>query len=86
MLGRHLCASGGGQEPAEFGGLHLKRFVICLALSLAARAVVSCNEAENAFVYAMMELAAISIAGIVWAFWNMVSPEKEGQDLFKYEG
>lgn len=47
----------------------------------------------------MMELAAISIAGIVWAFWNMVSPEKEeeekdqtvrieliGQDLFKYEG
>lgn len=35
--GRHLCASGGGQEPAEFGGLHLKRFVICLALSLAAR-------------------------------------------------
>lgn len=42
----------------------------------------------------MMELAA----GIVWAFWNMVSPEKEekedqtvrieliGQDLFKYEG
>lgn len=53
---------------------------------------------ENAFVYAMMELAAISIAGIVWAFWNMVSPEKEekeertvrieliGRDLFKYEG
>ena len=53
---------------------------------------------ENAFVYAMMELAAVSIAGIVWAFWNMVSPEKEekedsivrieliGQDLFKYEG
>lgn len=48
----------------------------------------------NAFVYAMMELA-----GIVWAFWNLVSPEKEeeekdqtvrieliGQDLFKYEG
>lgn len=45
-----------------------------------------------------MELAAISIAGIVWAFWNMVSPEKEeeeaptvrieliGRDLFKYEG
>lgn len=53
---------------------------------------------ENAFVYAMMELAAVSIAGIVWAFWNMVSPEKEeekaptvrieliGRDLFKYEG
>ena len=53
---------------------------------------------ENAFVYAMMELAAISIAAIVWAAWNMISPEKEeeekqtvrieliGQDLFKYEG
>lgn len=53
----------------------------------------------NAFVYAMMELAAITIAGIVWAFWNLVSPENEeeekdqtvkieliGQDLFKYEG
>lgn len=44
------------------------------------RAMVSCDEAENAFVYAMMELAAISIAGIVWAFWNMVSPEKEETD------
>ena len=34
-----------------------------------------------------MELAAISIAGIVWAFWNMVSPEKEEEkELFKYEG
>lgn len=54
---------------------------------------------ENAFVYAMMEIAAISIAAIVWAAWNMISPEKEeeekgqtvrieliGQDLFKYEG
>ena len=53
---------------------------------------------ENAFVYAMMELAAISIAAIVWAAWNMISPEKEekedqtvrveliGRDLFKYEG
>lgn len=53
----------------------------------------------NAFVYAMMELAAITIAGIVWAFWNLISPENEedekdqtvrieliGQDLFKYEG
>lgn len=52
--------------------------------------MVSCDDAENA----MMELAAISIAGIVWAFWNMVSPEKAptvrieliGRDLFKYEG
>lgn len=52
---------------------------------------------ENAFVYAMMELAAISIAAIVWAAWNMISPEKEekdqtvrieliGRDLFKYGG
>lgn len=53
---------------------------------------------ENAFVYAMMELAAVSIAGIVWSFWNLISPEKEeeeertvrieliGRDLFKYEG
>ena len=40
------------------------------------RAMVSCDEAENA----LMELAAISIAGIVWAFWNMVSPEKEETD------
>ena len=54
----------------------------------------------NAFVYIMMELAAITIAGIVWAFWNLISPEKQeeeeeepsvrielvGRDLFKYEG
>lgn len=53
--------------------------------------MVSCDDTENA----LMEIAAISIAAIVWAFWNMVSPEKEeetvrielvGQDLFKYEG
>jgi hypothetical protein len=30
----------------------------------------------NALVYIMMELAAITIAGIVWAFWNLISPEK----------
>lgn len=53
---------------------------------------------ENAFVYAMMELAAIFIAILVWCSWNMISPEKEekedqtvrieliGRDLFKYEG
>lgn len=29
---------------------------------------------------AIMELAAVSIAGIVWAFWNMVSPEKEEEE------
>lgn len=53
----------------------------------------------NAFVYIMMELAAITIAGIVWAFWNLISPENEeqkeepsvrielvGKDLFKYKG
>lgn len=52
----------------------------------------------NAFVYIMMELAAITIAGIVWAFWNLISPEKQeeeeepsvriklvGKDLFKYK-
>lgn len=53
----------------------------------------------NALVYAMMELAAITIAGIVWAFWNLISPEKQeeeeeepsvrielvGKDLFKYK-
>lgn len=47
-----------------------------------------------------MEIAAVSIAIIIWCSWNLVSPEKEeekekprvvhielvGQDLFKYEG
>ena len=53
---------------------------------------------EKAFVYAIIEVAAVLVAIIVWAFWNLVSPEKEeeeaptvrieliGQDLFKYEG
>lgn len=53
---------------------------------------------ENAFVYAMMELAAILIAILIWCSWNMISPEKKeeevptvrieliGRDLFKYEG
>lgn len=53
----------------------------------------------NAFVYALMELAAILIAAIVWSFWNLISPEKQeeeeepsvrieliGKDLFKYKG
>lgn len=52
----------------------------------------------NAFVYALMELAAILIAAIVWSFWNLISPEKQeeeeepsvrielvGKDLFKYK-
>ena len=84
----------------------MKRFVICLATTFGIifggalwfHVMKLMFGPENAFVYAMMELAAISIAGIVWAFWNMVSPEKEekedstvrieliGQDLFKYEG
>ena len=84
----------------------MKRFVICLATTFGIifggalwfHVMTLLFGPENAFVYAMMELAAVSIAGIVWAFWNMVSPEKEekedstvrieliGQDLFKYEG
>lgn len=85
----------------------MRRFVICLAATFGIifggalwfHVMKLIFGPENAFVYAMMELAAISIAGIVWAFWNMVSPEKEeeekdqtvrieliGQDLFKYEG
>lgn len=49
----------------------------------------------KAFVYAMMELAAILVAGLVWSFWNLISPEKQeepsvkiklvGKDLFKYK-
>ena len=53
---------------------------------------------EKAFVYAIIEIAAVLVAIIVWAFWNLISPEKEeekaptvrieliGRDLFKYEG
>ena len=63
----------------------MKRFVICLATTFGIifggalwfHVMKLIFGPENAFVYAMMELAAISIAGIVWAFWNMVSPEKE---------
>ena len=84
----------------------MKRFVICLAATFSVifgaalwfHVMTLMFGPENAFVYAMMELAAISIAAIVWAGWNMISPEKEekedptvrieliGQDLFKYEG
>lgn len=69
----------------------MKRFVICLATTFSVIfGAALIFGPENA----LMELAAVSIAGIVWAFWNMVSPEKEeeerieliGQDLFKYEG
>ena len=83
----------------------MKRFVICLAVTFSVifgaalwfHVMKLMFGPENAFVYAMMELAAVSIAGIVWAAWNMISPEKEekdqtvrieliGRDLFKYEG
>ena len=84
----------------------MKRFVICLAITFGIifggalwfHVMKLIFGPENAFVYAMMELAAISIAAIVWAAWNMISPEKEekedqtvrieliGRDLFKYEG
>ena len=83
----------------------MKRFVICLATTFGVifggalwfHVMKLIFGPENAFVYAMMELAAISIAAIVWAAWNMISPEKEekdqtvrieliGRDLFKYEG
>lgn len=45
--------------------------------------MVSCDDAENAFVYAMMEFATISIATIVWATWSMISPEKEEEEAPK---
>ena len=74
----------------------MKRFVICLAVTFSVifggALWFHVMKLKNAFVYAMMELAAVSIAGIVWAAWNMISPEKEekeeliGRDLFKYEG
>ncbi len=85
----------------------MKRFVICLAATFSVifggalwfHVMKLMFGPENAFVYAMMELAAVLVAIIVWAFWNLVSPEKEeeekeqtvrieliGQDLFKYEG
>lgn len=66
----------------------MRRFVICLAATFGIifggalwfHVMKLIFGPENAFVYAMMELAAISIAGIVWAFWNMVSPEKEEEE------
>lgn len=73
----------------------MKRFVICLAVTFSVifgaalwfHVMKLMFGPENA----LMELAAVSIAGIVWAAWNMISPEKEekdqiGRDLFKYEG
>lgn len=66
----------------------MKRFVICLVVTFSVifggalwfHVMKLIFGPENAFVYAMMELAAITIAGIVWAFWNLVSPEKEEEE------
>ena len=60
----------------------MKRFVICLAATFGVifggalwfHVMKLIFGPENAFVYAMMELAA------VWAAWNMISPEKEEED------
>lgn len=70
----------------------MKRFVICLAVTFGGALWFHVMKLifgpENAFV-----IAAILISGIVWSFWNLISPEKEtvrieliGRDLFKYEG
>lgn len=84
----------------------MKRFVICLAATFSVifggalwfHVMTLMFGFEKAFVYAIIEVAAVLVAIIVWAFWNLVSPEKEeeeaptvrieliGQDLFKYEG
>lgn len=83
----------------------MKRFVISLAVTFGIifggalwfHVMALIFGPENAFVYAIMEVAAVLIAAIVWAVWNMISPEKEekdktvrieliGRDLFKYEG
>lgn len=57
----------------------MKRFVICLAAIFGSvlwfHVMTLIFGPANAFVYAMMELA-----GIVWAFWNLVSPEKEEEE------
>lgn len=66
----------------------MKRFVICLAATFSIifgsalwfQVMKLMFGPANAFVYAMMELAAITIAGIVWAFWNLVSPENEEEE------
>ena len=75
----------------------MKRFVICLAATFGGALWFHVMKLMFGPENAMMELAAISIAAIVWAAWNMISPEKEekdqtvrieliGRDLFKYEG
>ena len=62
----------------------MKRVAICLATTFSIifgsvlwfHVMKLIFGSENAFVYALMELAAILIAGIVWSFWNLISPEK----------
>lgn len=63
----------------------MKRFAICLVTTFSIifgsalwfHVMKLIFGPANAFVYIMMELAAITIAGIVWAFWNLISPENE---------
>ena len=62
----------------------MKRFAICLATTFSLifgsalwfHVMKLIFGSENAFVYALMELAAILTAGIAWSFWNLISPEK----------
>lgn len=62
----------------------MKRFVICLAVTFGIifggalwfHVMKLLFGPANAFVYALMEIAAILIAAIVWSFWNLISPEK----------
>lgn len=62
----------------------MKRFAICLTVTFSIifgsalwfQVMKLIFGPGNAFVYAMMELAAILVAGLVWSFWNLISPEK----------
>lgn len=66
----------------------MKRFVICLATTFGVifggalwfHVMTLMFGFENALVYGIMEVAAVLVAIIVWAFWNMVSPEKREEE------